>query len=467
MLNQFKMAKNKVLVLLPDGVGLRNFVFTDFPQLARQNHIALKYWNATNFNLKTLGLDALKLKGQAHFKTDLYKRARKDIEIKNFIKTFGNDIYKQYVFKTKASDFKSIIKYIWLKLIILKYKNNLNQLRHKIKAQERQTEYYKDFRTQLTSEQPDLVFCTNQRPVQAISPIIAAQDLGIPTATFIFSWDNLPKATMVVETDYYFVWSDHMAKQLMAYYPYVQKSQIRITGSPQFELHYKENFQLNKVDFCRAHDLPEDKKFICFSGDDVTTSPHDPVYLNDVCEAIQTLNAEKDEWRIIFRACPVDFSDRYDGVLEKYANLVYPLRPKWEKEGDAWNTVLPTPEDQILLYNSIEYSELIINLGSSMVFDAACHEKPCAYINYNPNVSELKKDVNTVYKYLHFQSMPSKNAVVWLNSKEHIAQNIVEGLKSSETYVKNAKAWLNVICKTPEEEASDRIVKQLKSIIKP
>jgi hypothetical protein len=34
--------------------------------------------------------------------------------------------------------------------------------------------------------------------------LLAAQQLGIPTATFIFSWDNLPKATMVVETDYYY-----------------------------------------------------------------------------------------------------------------------------------------------------------------------------------------------------------------------------------------------------------------------
>jgi hypothetical protein len=33
--------------------------------------------------------------------------------------------------------------------------------------------------------------------------LLAAQQLGIPTATFIFSWDNLLKATMVVETDYY------------------------------------------------------------------------------------------------------------------------------------------------------------------------------------------------------------------------------------------------------------------------
>jgi hypothetical protein len=44
--------------------------------------------------------------------------------------------------------------------------------------------------------------------------LLAAQQLGIPTATFIFSWDNLPKATMVVETDYYFV-GDHMKLELL------------------------------------------------------------------------------------------------------------------------------------------------------------------------------------------------------------------------------------------------------------
>jgi hypothetical protein len=458
---------NKIFILLPDGVGLRNFVFTGFPRLAQQKGIALKYWNGTNFNLKAFGLEAIKLDGQAHFKTDLYKRARKEIEIKNFIKKFNNDIYIQYLFKTRASGLKSIVKHLWFKVITYKYKNKLHRLREKIVSQERQTSYYNNCIAQLKSEQPEMVFCTNQRPVQAISPIIAAQDLGIPTATFIFSWDNLPKATMVVETDYYFVWSDFMARQLTAYYPYINKHQIMVTGSPQFELHHNNNFRLDKIDFCKTFDLPIGKKFICFSGDDVTTSPHDPVYLNDVCEAIQTLNAEKDEWRIIFRACPVDFSDRYDRVLEQYRDIIISLRPQWEKQGDAWNTVLPTPDDQILLYNSIEHSEMLINLGSSMVFDAACHDKPCAYINYNPDISALRKDVNTVYKYVHFQSMPSKNAVVWINSKKEIAQKILEGIAHSETYVKNAKEWLKVICKTPEENASQRIADSINFIIHP
>ena len=88
----------KILILLPDGIGLRNFAYSDFPELAQKKGLKLKYWNATEFDLSELNLDAIKLKGQPHFKTDLMKRTRKQIEIKQFSKQFKNDIYKSYSF---------------------------------------------------------------------------------------------------------------------------------------------------------------------------------------------------------------------------------------------------------------------------------------------------------------------------------------------------------------------------------
>lgn len=456
---------SKILVLLPDGVGLRNFVFSDFPNIAKQKNIELIYWNGTNFDLSKLSLNSISLDGKAHFITDLMKRARKEIEIKHFIKKFDNTIFNSYLFKNTIKDIKSLSKNLWVKGLINKYHKDLDKLREKIKNQERQTTYYKNCISQLKKERPNFIFCTNQRPLQAISPITAAQDLGIPTATFIFSWDNLPKATMVVETDYYFVWSDFMAKQLLEYYPYVESKQIIVTGSPQFELHNNPKYKISKTEFCKKNNLPEDKKYICFSGDDITTSPHDAEYLNDVCEAVKEMNQTDDVWRIIFRPCPVDFSGRFDNVLEKHKRLVYKLKPKWKKQGEIWNTVLPAAEDQALLYNTIFHSELVINLGSSMIFDAVCHSKACAYLNYNPEVDELMKDVKLVYKYIHFQSMTSKDAVIWLNSKKEIRKKIKEGIENSENYVKNAKEWFNLICKSPQNSASERIIDEINSII--
>jgi hypothetical protein len=41
---------------------------------------------------------------------------------------------------------------------------------------------------------------------------------------------------MVVETDYYFVWSSHMKQELLYYYPYINDDQIIITGTPHLKI---------------------------------------------------------------------------------------------------------------------------------------------------------------------------------------------------------------------------------------
>ncbi len=457
--------KKKLLVLLPDGIGLRNFVFSDFPKIVDEKNLNLTYWNGTDFDLSRLNLEAIRLKGNVHYKTDLLKKARKEIEIRQFIKKFNNKIYWYYLFKNSQRNIKSYIKKIWLKKLIFNYQNDLNTLREKIKSQERKTPYYKNCIHQIRKEKPDLLFCTNQRPVNAISPIIAAQDLGIPTATFIFSWDNIPKATMVIETDYYFVWSNHMADELKNYYSYIRDEQIIVTGSPQFEMHFKNEIRLDKKTFCKAYNIPLNKDFLCFSGDDITTSPHDPTYLEDVCQAVKVLNANGHNYHLIFRPCPVDFSDRYDDVLNKNKDVVTRLRPAWEKQGEVWNTVFPTKDDETLLYNTIEHSDLIINLGSSMVFDAYCHNKTCAYIKYNPTDIELKKDVNTVYKYVHFQSMPTKDAVVWLNSKAEISDKILKGIQQAQMYTENAESWFKCINEHPPQYATTRLTNAILNLM--
>lgn len=49
------MPNKKIFILLPDGVGLRNFAFSNFYQLGIDEDFAITYWNATPFDLKDLG----------------------------------------------------------------------------------------------------------------------------------------------------------------------------------------------------------------------------------------------------------------------------------------------------------------------------------------------------------------------------------------------------------------------------
>lgn len=425
------------------------------------------FWNHTPFNLDELGYKEIKLKGNAQAQTDLLKRAKIAAELDHFTEKFNDPVYQTYKFPASRETLKRKIKSGIVKGLVAtnKGEKGLQNLRNKMKSFERKGDYYKNSKAVLESENPDLIFCTNQRPVNAIAPLTAAEDLGIPNASFIFSWDNLPKATMVVETDHYFVWSEYMKDELLKYYPKIKETQIHITGSPQFEPHFDRNLILSREEFFKEHGLELTKKYICFSGDDITTSPDDPQYLNDLAEAVKKLNSKGYNLGIIFRRCPVDFSGRYDKVLKRYIDFIVPIAPKWEKTGTQWNTILPTKEDLKLQVNTIQHCEAVVNLASSMVFDFAIFGKPCLYLNYdvgkknNPEWSPGK-----VYNFVHFRSMPTGEEVFWLNLKEEILVKLEEALKNPKQKAEKALTWFNRINTLPAHKASERIWKYIDKI---
>ena len=425
------------------------------------------FWNHTPFELSKIGLKEIKLEGRAKAKTDLLKRAKIEAELDHFTRKFKDGVYQTYKFRASQKGLKIRIKNKIVSSLVNNYKGEkgLQRLRKKLKTSERNTSFYKHCKAILEKERPNLVFCTNQRPVNAIAPLTAAQDLGIPTATFIFSWDNLPKATMVVETDHYFVWSKYMKAELQKYYQHINPEQVLVTGSPQFEPHFDLSLRKNRQDFFVEHGLDLSKKYICFSGDDKTTCPDDPQYLDDIAHAVEQLNARGSNIGIIFRRCPVDVSNRYDAVLEKHKDLIVPIAPLWKKAGANWNTILPTKEDLALQINTIFHTEAVINLASSMVFDYVIFEKPCLYLNYNvENKTDISWTPQKVYNFVHFRSMPSKKAVFWLNSKEEIAEKLELALSATPEDLEETKQWFQKINKHLPEEASQRIWEGIASL---
>ena len=458
----------KILLLLPDGIGMRNFAYTDFLKIAASQGLDTVFWNDTALDLASMGYSEVRARGGIHRKSQMLKTLRTEFDLRENIRRSGDANYSRYRFPFSYKTVRQAVKSVWMNAWLASHGSNSGSLkvRKQIKSLERSTAYYRECRELLEREKPDLLFCTNQRIARAIAPILAAQDLKIPTATFIFSWDNLPKATMALEPDWYFVWSQHMKAELTQYHDYVSPQQILVTGTPQFEPHFQRDRILPRAVFLAQYNLNPDRKYICFSGDDVTTSPNDPQYLEDAAAAVGQLNRSGHDLGIIFRRCPVDFSDRYDAVLKKFGDIITPLDPKWQKTGDTWNTVFPTNDDLNLQVNTIAHCEMVINLGSSMVFDFVTANKPCAYINYDvPHTAVKGWSVNTIYKFVHFRSMPSKNAVLWINSADDLTGVILEGLEGAPQTVAEANQWFRKINQHPANQASARIVEGMKKIM--
>jgi hypothetical protein len=467
------MQNKKIFILLPDGIGLRNFAFTKFHNIGIEKGFEITFWNTTPFNLTELPFKEIKIvNAKSHPLTDFFKNAQIQIELNQNIKKSNDKVYDSYRFPFPKSNLKEIIKTFITRNIILfnNSQNGLNRIKKRIASFERKTKLYFDSLETLKKEKPAMVFCTNQRLAVTVSSILAAQDLGIPTASFIFSWDNLPKGTKIVETDFYFVWSEHMKKELSYYYPYIKENQIFITGTPQFEAHFDSSFIQPKEIFYKKYNLDLEKKYICFSGDDVTTSPNDPTYLFDVANAVKELNDKGNNLGIFFRRSPVDFSNRYDSVIKTHEDIIISINPEWKKIGEAWNTILPTKEDLTLQMNTIFYSELVINLGSSMVFDYVAFNKPCGFINYDVvNKKFPEWSVKKIYNFIHFRSMPTRDSVFWINDSNDICSKIEKELyraaMSNDNIVQNTQKWFEKINQHPPQLASERIWNAIDSIL--
>ncbi|SCX92580.1 UDP-N-acetylglucosamine:LPS N-acetylglucosamine transferase [Nonlabens sp. Hel1_33_55] len=466
------MHSKKVFILFPDGVGLRNFAFTGFKEIGEQLDFDITYWNNTIFPIQSeLGYKELHIGStKIHPKTPVLSHARKRVELALSRKRANDHVYNTYRFPLKWNGPKH-----FLKSAFVKFHERFNATPHgwqrlmdQMYAAERSTDRYQKAKTQLQEHQPDLVFCTTQRATQAIAPMLAAKDLGIKTACWIYSWDNLPKGMSTIETDYYFVWSDLMKQQMLEYYPKTVPEQIFVTGTPQFEPHYDNSILLSRKQFCEEHHLDEDTQYICFSGDDQTTSPLDQYYLEDTAIAVRKLRDEGYNLAIIYRQVPIDFTGRYDKVLEKYADVITTIAPLWKPMGEHWNQVMPTKADFARLVNTCYHSEMVVNICSSMVFDFVIHGKPTIFPNYEqPQLKKGIRDIGQNYEYIHFRSMPDREkSVVWAYNKSEIYEGIKGLLDGALNPVSITKQWYEVVNRSDSpNKASERIWKGIAEIL--
>jgi hypothetical protein len=312
----------------------------------------------------------------------------------------------------------------------------------------------KSFVNELEDLKPSSIFITHQR-VPGLTPIcLAAEKLKIKTTTAIFSWDNLPKARLAVKTNNYLVWSKWMKDEMKMYYPEIAEDNVKVVGTPQFEFYFDEQRKLSRREFANHYSLDVNKTWICFSGDDITTSPFDQFFLKDVAEALQS---KRDEIQIIFRRCPVDFSSRYDETLNTYKDFIISIDPIWNIESEtSWVGYFPKYQDINMQINLAQHCELVINLGSTMALDFATYNKPCLYLNYNPSKNN-DWSTEIIYNFQHFRSMKDLNAVGWINGRDQILKTIISTLNNPDEIAPDRKKWMETIVLHPLDTNSQNI----------
>jgi len=458
----------KICFLIPDGVGVRNYLYTDLFRLLKEQGYELIIWHSLANEVISLSAEingfTPQQKNLMGFKEDLVVKLLREsstyARLMHNVKLTSNPTIMANWHDNAGSIQRNLVHNLSRFLgKMIKGHDGILAVEKLYFKRLRRTTAYKYYREELRDMNPDLLFCTHQRYPGAAFAMAAAEDLNIKTCSAIFSWDNLPKARLPLRSDSYIVWSSHMKKELRFYYPEIEESQIKITGTPQFDFYEKKDIIQPREDFAREFGLDPSKKWICFSGSDSKTSPYDAAYLRDVANALK----DESDIQLILRQAPVESSERYVAVLQEFP-LIRHLSPIWHK-GDHWNQFYPYPQDISHLVNLSYHCASVVNIGSTMALDFSWFDSPALYLNYDhaPGQAWTTKDI---YKFQHFRSMEDWDSVVWVDSPEEIIQKVKLIIDDPTAVAKDRKKWLNKIVEPQSDlTATSRIATVFNQLI--
>jgi CDP-glycerol glycerophosphotransferase (TagB/SpsB family) len=219
----------------------------------------------------------------------------------------------------------------------------------------------------------------------------------IPSLAMVISWDNLTtKGIINADHDYVLLWNNYMAAEYKAFYePFSKvKSKICVTGVPRFDLHFGQNpGEVTEIEFREKFDFGG-AKIILFA---TSAAKHFPEQADIVRHLVEYAGIRKNV-KILVRCHAGDDLGNYR-QFEHENCLSIPSLPALSGAG---STLVPGLRSLLDLSEMLKYSDVCINVASTMRLDAAACNKPIISIAYDGDKSKpYYNSVRRFYDYAH------------------------------------------------------------------
>jgi hypothetical protein len=267
--------------------------------------------------------------------------------------------------------------------------------------------------------QPDLVFYTTlytrQHPLE-----FGAQQRGIKTAAFVTSWDNpTSKGPFRVRPDRVIVWNEFLRDEIVRYHDY-RPEQFFISGVPQFDIYAQREKFLPREAFFRKWGLDPARKLITYTTGTQGTAPFDNEVIEMLYQSMQH-GGLRQPGQLMVRLHPKDVPQDYRR-LENLPGLVFQSAGRRGATADSWN---PTHEDMFGLAELMCYSDVVVNVASTITIDAACFDTPVVNIAYDGRVNKpFPFSAARYYDFEHYKRIVQSGGVRIAYSNEETVRHI-------------------------------------------
>ncbi len=301
---------------------------------------------------------------------------------------------------------------------------------HALTAIEREMHYRlrptQEFNRLFERLKPDLVF--NGSHIHGMAgelPTRVAYRMGIPTAGFIFSWDNLTSRSRIMAPyDYWFAWNDHMRGQLLGFYPQVKPQDAFVTGTPQFDFHFKPQFQLSREEVCRRIGIDPSRPFILYTSGIYNHFYEEHKHLQSIIRHLQEIDV-KPKPQLVVRNYAKGTSDELKAMAKQsFPDVVFPP-VTWDEK---W--LMPLHEDLFLYSSLIHHAHLSINAASTVTLEFLMMDKPVINLDFDPPGSDLPycMGYDRHIKFDHFWPIAQSGATMVVKSEGEMRQALIRGL---------------------------------------
>ena len=271
----------------------------------------------------------------------------------------------------------------------------------------------------------------------ATQAVHAAKALGIPTATFLFSWDNLTSQGRIIPLyDYYLVWNEQIREQLLQIYPGIRPEQVFVTGTPQFDTHFQPKFYWSREEFCARVGADPTRPIVLYTTGMDNHMPGEPLIIENINNMLKEMT-EFGRPQLLVRVYPKDRTPhRFDEVKRRNPDILFPHIP-WSPN---WQT--PKLEDAWLLTNMLRHAAVGINVASTVSLELCMFDKPVICVGYNPPIDIYPKDYRLYYSFDHYRPVVESGAVRVAWSEEEMKTLLADALTIPQRDSENRAAFL-------------------------
>lgn len=418
-------------------------------------------------------IEELKSKGfEVHIlpesqKSKLYSNTRQKIDywFKYFrLKSPTKNIEPRYTEKFKST--KSVIinrlreYYNYLKFLVPGTANKI----HKLEQQLLLTDTNYNAMLQLVDD-------LNIEAVFAVTPFHSQEDIFLRAAkakgkqmiASILSFDNVVKRGWVpVNYDCYMVWNKYNANEIRRIYTEAVKENndnVNIVGAPQFDFYKRKEYILPREEWLQIVGLPDtDRKIILYAGGPPALFPQEPQFLQHIDEALSKGMISGNPI-VLFRCHPIDRIERWKEALKDCRHIYFDS--SWSG-ADQVKYANITDNDIAKLCSTIYYTDVHVNLSSTMTIDGSAFKKPQIGPGYDEIYPHSKYPLITYYYQEYYLPVMETNGVALAHSRKEMIDFINDALLHPENYVTKCEDILKAIITYDDGKSTERVVDILK-----